>query len=487
MKHFTTVVIASLAALTVAAVLTAATAWAQLGTYGSPGMFNGSPTYSSLDRFDGSAGLPYASTTRTLAAVPAPPKAADTNPRLLGASLIDRMLSQSSYGGPSPAHRSHSAADNHGSHDHSHDHIGPVIETLQDCGQDECGGCGERGGCGECMQQTCSPWYGSVTALVMGRNNANRLWTTYETGNNPNQLKLDTHGWSWGAEIKFGRKFCHNNNQYALEAIYWALDGFEGMASRTHANSVSTPLIVSGIEFGANNGTIYFDNAVEHRLWRANEVHSIELNLVRYPFQPGCNLSWNTEWSLGLRYFRFEDSLVFGSLADATLAPWNLGAAQTWGAGGGIYEAYLDERVQNDLFGFQFGCNVAYNVTPSLQLFLTPKVGIYNNHIDHTFNAYLGDGTIANPTAASGVTGTYPVRSIANVVSFLTQIDVGAEWQFAPRWSVRGGYRAVVATGIGLADNQIPTYVVDIPELASIDHNGELILHGAFVGLTYNF
>jgi hypothetical protein len=40
---------------------------------------------------------------------------------------------------------------------------------------------------------------------------------------------------------------------------------------------------------------------------------------------------------------------------------------------------------------------------------------------------------------------------------------------------------------VGLADAQIPQYIVDIPEIAHIDSNGDLILHGAFAGLTYNF
>ena len=45
----------------------------------------------------------------------------------------------------------------------------------------------------------------------------------------------------------------------------------------------------------------------------------------------------------------------------------------------------------------------------------------------------------------------------------------------------------VAITDVGLADEQIPPYVVDIPEIASIDHNSDLILHGAFFGVGYNF
>jgi hypothetical protein len=61
------------------------------------------------------------------------------------------------------------------------------------------------------------------------------------------------------------------------------------------------------------------------------------------------------------------------------------------------------------------------------------------------------------------------------------------DWQFHERWSAFLGYRLLVATGIGLADHQLTPYVVDIPELADIDTNGTLILHGAFAGLTCRF
>ena len=83
--------------------------------------------------------------------------------------------------------------------------------------------------------------------------------------------------------------------------------------------------------------------------------------------------------------------------------------------------------------------------------------------------------------------GTYPVNSSDNVVSFLTQIDVGLDWQFSPNWSANIGYRVVAISGIGLADEQIPVRVNDIPDIAEIDYNGNLILHGAFAGLTLRF
>jgi len=60
-------------------------------------------------------------------------------------------------------------------------------------------------------------------------------------------------------------------------------------------------------------------------------------------------------------------------------------------------------------------------------------------------------------------------------------------WDFSDRWSAHFGYRVVVATAVALSDDQIPPYVTDMPEIADIDNNATLILHGGFFGLTYNF
>jgi len=61
------------------------------------------------------------------------------------------------------------------------------------------------------------------------------------------------------------------------------------------------------------------------------------------------------------------------------------------------------------------------------------------------------------------------------------------EWQFAENWSAQVGYRVVAITGVGLADNQIPQDIADIPEIGDIDSNGNLVLHGAFAGVRFNF
>ena len=394
-----------------------------------------------------------------------------------------------------------------------------------------CGAFGEAvgepwsGDCDPCVPRFESRWFASVAGLMMTRHEPNRLWTTYETGNEPNQIPtFRPFEWSGGGEVRLGRWFgcepccpdpcetpCETDcgspcgcspcgspygstygspygspyggqwgppGRWGLVATYWALDAMNGyVAQAVPGGSVSTPLIVSDIEFGGVNGTIYFDSAQEHRVWRQSEFRSIELEFLRSPVNPGWYGTVGIDWSVGVRYFRFEDDWTFGSL--------DIGG--TWGGNGGLNEAYFHDNVVNDLLGVQMGFNFDWHVSHNLRLFLVPEFGIYNNHIKHVFEAYRGDGTVANPTAASGMTGTYPVRSSDDVVSFMTQIDLGLEWQFTPRWSAFAGYRVLFATGIALADDQIPTYIVDIPELADIDHNANLVLHGAFAGVTYRF
>jgi hypothetical protein len=338
--------------------------------------------------------------------------------------------------------------------------------------------------------------------LVMTRDRPNKVYLTYETGNLPhNDFPDDEFDWSWGGEVRFGRRFCNicntgcgscNTGYWALEASYWTLANFNSFVSHTSPVSatnpegtVGTPLRVSDVQFGGTPGTTWFDNAAEHRLWRRDEVHNVEANLVRGQWCYGPDSPWDLGWSLGVRYFRFHESWRFGSLAGPSVGP-TPGVPHYWGEAGGAFEAYFSDQITNDLIGPQLGFELGYNMWSCLRFYMAPKFGIYNNHITNNFQAYLGDGTIGT-TGVSGVPGTYPVNSSTDAISFLTQIDVGLDWKFACRWSAQFGYRVVAVSSIGLADAQIPFYLVDIPAIAEIDRNSDLILHGAFATIAYNF
>jgi hypothetical protein len=87
----------------------------------------------------------------------------------------------------------------------------------------------------------------------------------------------------------------------------------------------------------------------------------------------------------------------------------------------------------------------------------------------------------------SGVVGTYPVNADTNAFSFLGQVDAGVDWEFAPHWTAFVGYRMAAATGIGLADHQLPANVLDFTSLGDVKHNGNLLVHGALAGVRVEF
>jgi hypothetical protein len=332
--------------------------------------------------------------------------------------------------------------------------------------------------CGACCDY---PWYFENSLLWMTRNNGNRVYTSYETDNNPNQLMHTGMGIDWpiGGEIRFGHRFCCG--LYAIEAVAWGLGDFTASDSvGLPPPGVSTPLAVDGIEFGGINGEDYFDGAAEHRLSRKSELYNAEVNFVRVAMGAGthcCDNPLQVSCLAGLRFVRFTDQLVFGSLQQGG----------TWGGNGGLNEAYLNDRVTNDLYGFQVGLDGSYMIAPKWRLFCNTKVGIFDNHMQSKFQAYRGDGTVANPTEASEMTGSYPVRGSADALSFMTEIKCGLHWSFWNNWGAQIGYRVVAVTDVAFADAQIPFYVVDIPELMNVKHNGDLIAHGAFAGITWNF
>ena len=377
--------------------------------------------------------------------VPPPPNPAASQPLtpVPQPSVMSQMLEESTYAGPAPAYAG----------------AGYGGGAGQPCGEP----------CGPCFQ---AQWYVSAAGLIMTRDKANCLWTTYETDNNPNQIMRFNDAdvdWRGGFEVKVGRRFACG--QWAVEADYWRIDGFSGFASASIPGwTVSTPLIVKEIEFGGITGDHYFDGAVTHRIWRRDEFQNVEINLIRSPINAcgECSLL-DLHWMLGVRWFNFDESLIFGTESvDPAFA-------------------FLSDRIQNNLIGAQVGLEAGCRLGYNWRAFVTPKLGLYDNHIQNTFDAYRSDGVHAVPTVASGVPGGFPVTADKDQFAVLAQIDAGLDWQFHPQWRAFAGYRLIAATGIGLADHQFLTYVVDIPEYSRIKSNGNLLLHGGFAGLEFRF
>ena len=219
------------------------------------------------------------------------------------------------------------------------------------------------------------------------------------------------------------------------------------------------------MNIGAGTAAAIFDNAREHRIWRSDEVHNLEINLLHqnvYAGQHGSQLTFLA----GARYFKFDEGLIFGSVS----------SGNEFGSAGGVNEAYLEVQTEDNLVGFQVGAQCDHYFTPCLSLYATPKIGIYGNNMNATSRLYRGDGL-----------EVFNIDGQKSDFSMLGQLDVGLNYTIGCNTRLFGGYRALAVSGIALSDQQIPPFLADTAGFATLESNADLILHGAFAGVEVRF
>lgn len=343
---------------------------------------------------------------------------------------------------------------------------GTIEEALHspDCG--DCGCCSPCRGCN---------WFGGVAGLVMGRNRSNPYWTTADSNVNANQLMNTQNAgadWSGGGMFTVGWLPCGCCGP-SIAFTYWGLapmTGFSNVTTGGGVTALNTPIDLrtqSG-QVLMNNGnpaSDYFDGAGEQRIWRTDNYNDFELNGLT-PFYTIGNLQF--AGLAGVRYLRFTDSLVYGSVQQGF----------NFGDNGGANEAYMKFQCVNNLFGPQIGAVMNYQPWQRFGIFFIPKAGVFGNQMNCLMQLYTGD-SVNNPT--------YNILSHKTDVSFVGEIDTGFSYAFASNWRAFIGYRVVGIANVALADNQFLPFLADTQGFAQVKQNGGLILHGAFFGLGWVF
>ncbi len=359
---------------------------------------------------------------------------------------------------------------------------------TSDCGCDD--GCGSgwfskfRGRCG--AVPGCG-WYASAAGIVLTRDRGNGVITTndgtpFVSVINSRDVMRD---WQGGWEVTLG-KFISPNT--AIEVNYWHTGLFHDsdtqIATAQGSGNLDTPLNFGTLNDGVNNiQDLYATAAGAHMVGRSNEFMNIEINLIRHscccdrPAIASCGDSCGDcgdcgsccrpmcfNWFAGIRLFRFYENLLFATSDDNTDFVFDGN------------EAYYDVRVHNNLVGGQIGGRVDYYMFGGkVGLWLSPRLGIYGNHISHESFLRTGNGEL------------FDIRSHKNDVAFVGQLDVGGDYYFNDNLKLFGGYRLVAVSGVALSDEQIPQRIDDAAAIADVDSNGSLLLHGAFMGLEYRF
>jgi hypothetical protein len=250
----------------------------------------------------------------------------------------------------------------------------------------------------------------------------------------------------------------------------------------------------------------WYDGASEHRIIRSSEVHNVEINLLGFgigcasraglscpnPCATGCApcnacvggptgmyvpaacSRLSLTWLAGFRYFRFEDNLEYAASEGNMTFDAN--------------DLYYNNNVSNDLFGFQIGGFGNYCLTNCISVYSGMKFGVFGNHMEYDTSIGTGAGTYAvidSTNAYDGMPYNYMVSD--NDVALIGEWDLGMGYRVNQCWSVRAGYRVLAASGVATAVGQIPYDYVNVGHLTDINNNDALILHGAYVGLQYNF
>lgn len=280
---------------------------------------------------------------------------------------------------------------------------------------------------------------------------------------NSTSAKMGTMG---GFETVLSRRGCDGRG---FEIRYWGLYPEEQSAYLNGAYTNLTGL--SQVEFGGFPVSQIYNGGTSHWVYRDNEFHNLELNLLHCIGSSNCgNRNW--EWLAGFRYFSFDEEFNYATFTQNPNYPPSL---------------YYELCTHNDLYGFQVGTKTERCWCNGLGFQFATKFGVYGNHIEACQAIHDDGGANAEISSGPYAGNDYYFESSKDDFSTIGELSLGLTYQLKCNWRAVGGYRALGITGVALAPDQIPNNFTDSQDIARIKSNGSLILHGAYFGLEHCF
>ncbi len=359
-----------------------------------------------------------------------------------------------------------------------HGVAGVYGDLTGDCSDGCSWGQGDAGGCFDpCYVPCFDPrFYASIGGVYFTRNRPRFSQISFDDTDLVGQVLSTDTGlgrWDPGGLAQFG---WYLSPYWTMEVTYWGVYDNPVESTVYAANipgNLNSVLDFSPLNIGATNVNDLFDAAQAHRIRRDYDIQNVELNLL------GGRMPWiecggfRASYLGGFRYLRFSEDFLYSS-ADAN---------STFGADP-ANEANYDIAVRNNLWGFQLGGRLDWFATPRFSLYAAPKFGIYANYMEQRSRISNGDGIAAvgpgNPLAG----GLYDIASDETITSFIGEFDVGMSYQLTRCWSASLGYRAIAVSGLAYATDQIPGNLADLPGVAMIDSNADMVLHGGYAAVT---
>ena len=353
---------------------------------------------------------------------------------------------------------------------------------------DNCG-CDSYGCCDSCCCQPCCPCWGiTVGPVLLAREYGNRRTFSYDGNDEAHQLlDADFNSDQANQDSSFSEtvgpmvRFAWFNRCCCTgcEAIYWGLYPNDEFAY-AYPTQVGGPLNAidnfDQLDYNGLSADNYTNGAEVHRLRRRSELHNAEFNhLWHLSRGRGCS-PWSFRALAGFRYFRFVDDLEFASDPNEAVID------------GDVDELYYTIDTRNNLYGLQVGGLAERRCCRHSRWSLTcgAKVGAFIN--EASAHSFIG-GAAGVATVNNGPNNGQPWDIYAEKTDFamMAELQAGLAYRICNCWRLRADYRVIGITGVALPTNQIYPDLRGLQDVQFLATNGDLILHGAFVGFDYGY
>jgi len=191
---------------------------------------------------------------------------------------------------------------------------------------------------------------------------------------------------------------------------------------------------------------------------------------------PFCGPRHSLTTLMGVRFMRFDEDFSLRSDLDLV----DTATSTTIG------NAFLDYDIEadNQLVGFQLGCNGIYRLGCQGRWALQygTSFGVYGNRMEVSQRFDLPTSGVAT-RYSGGTQANFDVNSSKTDVAFLGELRAGGSYQYSCNWRLYGGWRALAASGVALTTGQIPNSFITPAQVGYINSSGSLFLHGLQAGV----
>jgi len=311
----------------------------------------------------------------------------------------------------------------------------------------------------------CPPsWYGKAEMLALFRDTSELDFATLGPAG---PVALGTGGFDadFGAGVRalVGKTL---GDWYRLEVGYFGSHSWEGdVAVRNlDANDQGgTGNLYSPFSsFGVPAGVVGLDYNNFASLRFSSTLNSGEVNLRRRVLmRPG---SYEASFLVGGRYLNIGEEFEY--------------LTQSSVPGPGTTSNQVALETDNSMIGVQVGLLSQFLVQPKCWIDFEMKGGIFANQasLDRAY-------TVATDQGGAAV---YAGEDERDRTSFVGDLSLQVNYQFAPSWTFFGGYNAIWVTGIALgAENFSDDTGMLTLGPALVDHSGDAVYHGPNIGLVF--